>query len=107
MTDDVVKFPDRANAKPPDLLIGPFEEWRVVVQGRCIPHLTGRREPDGIWLTVDHRLAAGPFTEEAAYQAASLAANAMAVATGYSHAGAESKDQPFAPRVNQLDGLPA
>lgn len=94
--ENVTAFPERP--KQPDLLIGPFQEWRVVVDGRILPHLTGYRDGDGFWLTVDNRLTAGPFTEEGARQAAWLAGNAMAVISGYPWLGAVSKDRPFAPQ---------
>lgn len=86
-----------------DLLIGPFEEWCVIVDGRVMPHLTGFRQGDEWWLVVDHRLASGPFTEEGARQAARLAGNAMAVVSGYPFLGAETKDQPFAPQCGRID----
>ena len=100
---DVVQFPQ---TKPPELLVGPFEYWKVVVDGRAIPNLTGHREADGIWFTIDHRLMGGPFDEAAAYQAANLIAQGMAVAAGYSHAGAASKDMPFAPQLSPLPPSP-
>jgi len=93
---NIVNFPDPP--KQPDLLIGPFEEYRVVVDGRVIPLLTGFREGDKIWLVADHRFCCGPFsTEEDARQAARLAAQCMAVTQGYPHLGAETKSKPFAP----------
>lgn len=68
MTDNITPFPEPP--KQPDLLIGPFEEYRVIVDGRLMPHLTGYRDGDKYWLVVDHRLASGPFDEEQARQAA-------------------------------------
>jgi hypothetical protein len=83
-----------------DLLIGPFEEYRVVVDGRVVPLLTGFREGDAYWLVVDHRFACGPFpTQEIARQAAICAGQAMAVTAGYSHLEADDKTQPFAART--------
>ena len=93
--DNVTKFPEPP--KQPNLLIGPFSEYRVIVDGKILPHLTGYMEGDSYWLVVDHRFACGPFDEEQARQAARLAGQAMAVATGYPHLGAASKDMPFAP----------
>lgn len=87
--------------KQPDLLVGPFEEWRVQVDGRIIPRLTGRYEGDRIALVVDHRFSAS-FSKEDAYQAAWLIAQAMAIGEGYSHLGAASKEQPFAPLGGQI-----
>lgn len=104
MSDNVTHFPELP--KQPDLLIGPFEEFRVVVDGRLMPLLTGYREGEKIWLVVDHRFACGPFSEEEARQAARLAGQAMAVTAGYPHLGATDKSKPFAPQCAQIDGLP-
>jgi len=82
--------------EPPPLLIGPFTVSKVMVDGRIIPGLTGWEEGDKTWLCVDDRFGAG-FPTEYARQAAWLIANAMAIACGYSHLGAENKDRPFAP----------
>lgn len=97
---DVLNFPEPP--KRPSLLIGPFEEHRVIVDGRLMPLLTGFREGDKIWLVVDGRFICGPFGEEEAHQAAILAGQAMAVTAGYPHLGAASKDQPFAPLCSEL-----
>jgi hypothetical protein len=104
MTENVVDFPDPP--KRPDLLIGPFTEHRVVVEGRLMPLMTGFREGGKIWLVVDRRFACGPFDEEQAHQAAMLAGQAMAVTAGYPHLGATSKDQPFAPTCSELSTDP-
>src|SRR5580693_4651270 len=96
MEDNVTKFPDPS--PQPDLLIGPFEERRVMVDGRIMPLLTGFTEGDKVWLVVDHRFGCGPFGMEEARQAARLAGQAMAVTAGYPHLGADSKQQPFAPQ---------
>lgn len=53
--DNVVSLHD----EPPELLIGPFQVWKVSVQGRIIPRLTGWAEGDTIWLCVDDRFAQG------------------------------------------------
>lgn len=92
---EVITFP--SPPAPPELLIGPFEEWRVVVQGRVVPRLTGRRVGDGVHLTVDGRFGAEFSNEADAGQAAWLIAQASAVAAGYPHFEADTKDQPFAP----------
>ena len=88
----VVSFPKETV----DFLIGPFQEWRVQIEGRIIPRLTAFREGDRIVLVVDGRFSHS-FAAEDAYSAAWLIANALAVGAGYSHLGAESKDKPFAP----------
>lgn len=105
LMDNVTKFPTPTE-KPIEFLIGPFEEWRVKVDGRSIPKLTGSRDADGkVWLTVDHRITAYFSSDEDAYQAAVLAANAMAIGAGYSHAGAENKDKPFAPLMTCIGSV--
>lgn len=94
----ILNFPE---SKPCDPLVGPFTEYRVVVEGRLIPNLTGWKEGDQTWLSVDRRFAIS-VPHELAHQVAWLLANAMAVASGYPWLGAESKQQPFAPKVTEL-----
>jgi hypothetical protein len=91
MTDEEM----RRMALPP-LLIGPFSEFRVILDGRVIPRLTAIKDGDKISLMVDHRFAAS-FSEDDARSAAWLIAQALAIGAGYPHLGAETKDQPFAP----------
>lgn len=99
--DSVVDFPQPPQQPP--LLIGPFEYHQVVVEGRAIPKLTGYPQDDGrITLIVDGRFMVD-FPADIARQAAWLIANAMAVASGYSHLGADSKGQPpFAPVISEI-----
>lgn len=92
--NNVVNLPP--TPKPPELLIGPFEQYRVQVDGRIIPKLTGHKDGDKIELVLDGRFS-GSFTPEDAYQVAWLLANALAIGQGYSHLGALNKDMPFAP----------
>lgn len=96
---DVLQFPDAP--KQPSLLVGPFQEWRVVVEGRAIPRLTGFHDGDKIAMVVDGRWSAS-FSEADARQVAWLIANATAVAEGYPWLGAESKGQPFAPLCSEI-----
>ena len=97
---DLPKPPSR-----PDLLIGPFQEWRVQVDGRLIPRLTGFKDGDKIGLVVDGRFSAS-FSVDDAYQAAWLIAQALAIGEGYPHLGAETKGRPFAPIACGLSSLP-
>ena len=101
---DIIEFP-----KPdpqPDLLIGPFESYKVVVEGRAIPRLTGYPQDDGrITLIVDGRFMVD-FPADLARQAAWLIAQALAVGEGYTHLGGTNKDQPFAPQIAQIGGTP-
>lgn len=87
--------------KQPDLLIGPFQAWRVQVDGRIIPRLTGHPDGDKIALVVDGRFSAS-FAKDDAYQVAWLIAQAMAVSEGYPHLGAETKSRAFAPNGMEI-----
>jgi hypothetical protein len=100
-SDKVVQLPPRAN-DPSQWMIGPFEEYRVVVDGRRIPGLTAFRDgPDNIALVVDGRFSVS-LPAGRAYDVAWLLANAMAVASGYPWLGAETKSRPFAPLCSEL-----
>lgn len=100
MTDDnLMPFPERLVT--PDLLIGPFQTFKVRVEGRVIPRLTGSPCGDKIELVVDGRFGA-TFSKEDAYQVAWLIGQAMAVGDGYSHLGAETKSRPFAPQAMEI-----
>lgn len=101
MTDNVLDFP--VLSEPPALLIGPFETYEVIVQGRRIPGLTGRKREDGaVSLTVDGRFGAEFPNEEVAGQAAWLIAQAMAIASGYTHMEADRPGRPFASIVHHV-----
>ena len=76
---EVVKFPENPAV---ECLVGPFSEYRVVVEGRMIPNLTGFKEGDKTWLGVDGRFAYG-VPHEHAYGVACLVAQALAVGAGY------------------------
>lgn len=97
--DNIVKFPPR---DAPEFLVGPFREWRVVVDGRMIPGLTGCRDGDDrTCLVLDHRFGL-TVPNEYAYGVASFVANALAIGAGYPWYGAETKDRPFAARSMQF-----
>lgn len=105
MSDNVTQFPAKP-AQPP-LLSGPFDVWHVIVKGRRIPLLTGRYTEDGgINFIVDDRFMGGPFYGETAYQAAHLLAQALAVASGYSHLEAPDKTRGFAPVAHHIGEMP-
>lgn len=92
---EVIQFP--TPEQPEDLLIGPYTAYKVQVEGRVIPRLTGYPQAgDRVSLIVDGRFEAD-FPADLARQAAWLIANALAVAEGYTHLSAPNKDQPFAP----------
>lgn len=102
MDDNVSQFPKK---EPLDPLVGPFEYYKIVVEGRAIPGLSGYHDGDMVGLVLDHRLSIS-VPRELAHQVAWFAANAMAIGAGYSHLGAESKDRPFAPQCIELGEVP-
>ncbi len=99
---EVIEFPKGEKSLSP--LIGPFSYNAVVVEGRRIPLLTGFREGDDMTaLVVDGRFSTS-VPNDKAYEVAWLLAQAIAVASGYSHLGAETKDHSFAPICSQIGG---
>lgn len=94
----VINFPAD---KPLDPLFGPITHNAIVVDDRLIPLLTGYREGHNTALVVDGRFTVS-IPNEFAYQVAWLLAQAIAVASGYSHLGAANKECPFAPEVRQV-----
>lgn len=86
----------------PVSVIGPERTGNFVeYDGRIVPHLHCRDLGDHVDIIVDGRFAA-TFDKMAATQAVYLLAEAMAVASGYSHSGALSKGTPFAPRMSKI-----
>lgn len=87
----------------------PSEPWhfayheadRIVIEGREIPRLRAMERGDEVTLILDGRLSID-VPKELGRQVAWLVANALAIGEGYSHLGAESKSQPFAPRVSEM-----
>jgi hypothetical protein len=103
--DNVTHLPDPP--KRPDWIVGPFEEWRVIIDGRMIPRLNARRlSSGGVSLLLDKRFILDIPDEGLAYQVASFVANALAIGEGYPWSGAETKSQPFAPQAHALDSVP-
>lgn len=102
--DNVTDFP-----KPADRAAALFGAKRhghtVVVDGHEIPGLTIHDRGDEIELVVDGRFSID-IPRDRACQVAWLVAQAMAVARGYPHLGAETKDRPFAPQVMTLSEEP-
>ncbi len=99
MTDNVHQFPPPEKA--PEFMIGPFTEYRVVIEGRLIPNLTAFREGDDVVLVIDHRLSIS-VPADRAYDVCWLVANAMAVAAGYPCLSSDNKDRPFAPQCAEI-----
>ena len=96
--ENIVNFP----GGPVSPLLGPFAVHSIVVEGRVIPLMSG--SVDGADMTsiiIDGRFSIS-VPNALAYQVAWICAQAIAVASGYSHVGAESKDAPFAPVVSRI-----
>lgn len=102
MTNNVTQFPKQG---APEFMIGPFEEYRVVIEGRLIPHLTAKREGENVFLMVDNRMGI-TVPKDRAYDICWLVANAMAVAKGYPCLSSENTDRPFAPQCAELSSTP-
>lgn len=99
---DVVNFPQ----PEPEPWHFPYHEAdRVVIEGRQIPKLTALDEGDQVAIILDGRLSIS-VPKALGQQVAWLVANALAIGSGYSHLGAETKDAPFAPVVVGLDEVP-
>ena len=93
--------------KPHPCLIGPFQEYRVIVEGRSIPGLTAWPESETqTMLTLDRRLSIVIGNRDL-QSVAWLVANALAIGQGYSHMGAQTKGFPFAPTSVGLDVPPS
>lgn len=89
--------------KPDEWLVTLYELDHVIIDGRHIPRLQGKRHDDGsVSLCVDRRFMADFPDEEQARQAAWMIAQALAIGEGYAHLGAETKERPFAPQVAQI-----
>jgi hypothetical protein len=91
MIDNVIEISGKT-----EFLIGPFDVYHVIIDGRVVPRLNGRRVGGRVTLIVDGRFSATFVDELTARQAAWLIAQASAIASGYPHFSADSKEQPFA-----------
>lgn len=102
--DDNIVRPNFVDA-PVEWILGPFlEEYKVVLDGRAIPRLTARRNADGsVMIVLDGRMGFDFPDNDSAFQAALLAANAMAIGAGYPSFLADNKEQPFAPKISKIE----
>lgn len=97
----IYHLPPRLNAV--DNMQGPERVGNtVIIDGRAIPKLHMHDNGDEVEFVLDGRLAFG-FPREWAYLAATFAANAMAIGSGYSFIGAETRERPFAPKCGPLN----
>lgn len=92
--------------KPHPCLVGPFQTYKVVVEGRSIPRLTAWPESETqTMLTLDGRLSIVIGNRDV-QSVAWMVANALAIGEGYSHMGAEKKGYPFAPTCSMIEMPP-
>lgn len=103
MSDNIIKFPETETPKE-DWIIGPFEEYRCVIEGRKIPMLEARRVSDGVNLIVDNRFCVC-VPEDIAESVAWLLAQALAVGSGYASLSQPTKDRCFAPLCSRIGSV--
>jgi len=78
----------------------------VIIDGRLMPHVAMYDRGDEIEFVIDHRLGFS-FPRDVAYQAASFAFSAMAIAAGFRHqSGPHFTQHAYAGECVKLDGLP-
>jgi len=87
--------------------IGPFNEWRIKLDGYRVPKLSGRADSNGVFhLCLDHRFGI-EIPEDYAYQVVWLIANALAIGAGYSCFGENSRiANPFQCRMSGISITP-
>ena len=92
--DNVTEFPKRDLVAE---MTGPENGGcSVIIDGRLMPHVAMYDRGDTVEFVIDHRLGF-PFPREIAYQAASFAFSAMAVAAGFRHqSGLHHTQHPYA-----------
>ena len=94
---DVTNFPKQIDLV--EKMKGPTSSAStVIIEGRGIPGLTMLDEGESVQLILNNRFSIDVPRGRAA-QVAWFVAQALAIGSGYSHSGAESRDMPFAPRV--------
>lgn len=93
--------------KPHSCLVGPFQTYKVIVEGLSIPGLTAWPESETqTMLTLDGRLGIVIGNRDL-QSVAWLVANALAIGQGYSHLGAQQRGFPFAPLCSQIELPPS
>src|SRR5437879_3200208 len=78
----------------------------VIIDGRLMPHVAMFDRGEEIEFVIDRRLGFS-FPRDLAYEAASVAFAAMAIAAGFRHqSGLHFTQHPYAGECVKLDGLP-
>jgi hypothetical protein len=73
-------------------IIGPFDTYRVTVNGYRVPYISAVRHDGLISLTLDERFGCDIADDDQATPIIDFIANAMAVAAGYSCFGENSQE---------------
>jgi len=105
MTDKIIEAQFNEGQKMDEEFFGvPLHpSWhKVIIEGRRIPNLLVRKWDENVEVMFDDRLVYIFPDVPTARLACTLAANAMALASGYPWMGAPNKDMPFAPQVIEL-----
>lgn len=105
--DNVTNFPAPPERDLIAEMTGPQQSGcSVIIDGRLVPHMVMRDCGETIEFVLDGRLVF-PVAREHAYQAASLAFHAMAIAAGFAHpAHMHFTQRAYAPQVMGLGELP-
>jgi hypothetical protein len=102
MNDNVTPISDQSTSPLEELFSAPKPLGTpAVVDGRVIRQLMVSQKGNRVHLQLDGRLGID-IPSELAVDVCWLIANALAIGAGYSHVGAESRAQPFAPVCVQL-----
>ena len=95
---DILKGPE----PKPKTVVGPKVSGNsVIIDNREIPKMRCYEQGDQIEFILAGRYSYS-FPKEWAYLATTFAAQAMAIGAGYPSMSAETKDQPFAPKVFEI-----
>ena len=101
---DVIKFEAKNNQPTMFGATEPVSWNAVVIEGRQIPRMKVREADNGtVEVKFDERWVYIFDSEADARHAATFAAQALAVGSGFPSLSAPSKDRPFAPEVIVLD----
>lgn len=101
---NIVEFPiEEKDPKKGFFGVPLHPSWhKVEIEGRRIPLLHVREWEGKVEVMLDDRWVHIFPDHGTAWLACSMAANALAVASGYSYLGAKDKNHPFAPEVIEI-----
>lgn len=91
-------------------IAGPYgsgHTWRVLYEGKSVPNLHVRKDPDCVWLVLDERMEFHCENEAALKNAVPIVANAMAFGAGYPCFGVSHKRNEYNVPVTYIASLPS